>query len=210
MPSFAGRVSMSAYSLVMEPIADMDGDSLAGKLLIAMPGIGDERFEKSVILLCMHTPEAAMGLVINKLKGDIVLGDVLEHLGVDAPDPVTTRSVLDGGPVKPDRGYVLHTRDFDAGNATQIVTDRLRLTATREVLEVLGDEGAAPERYVLALGYAGWGPGQLETEILKNAWLVTDPDEEIVFGEAHDKKWVRAIRSIGIDPTMLSASAGHA
>jgi putative transcriptional regulator len=188
----------------------MDAESLAGKLLIAMPGIGDSRFEKAVILLCMHTPEAAMGLIINKLKSDIVLGDVLEHLGVDAPDPVQAKTVLDGGPVKPDRGYVVHTRDFDAGEATQIVTERLRLTATREILEVLGDDAQAPQRFVLALGYAGWGPGQLETEILKNAWLVSEPDEDIVFGDGHDKKWVRAIRTLGIDPTMLSSTAGRA
>jgi putative transcriptional regulator len=188
----------------------MDAESLSGKLLIAMPGIGDSRFEKSVILLCMHTPEAAMGLVLNKRKVDLVLGDVLEHLGVDAPDLVQNRAVLDGGPVKPDRGYVVHTRDFDAGEATQVVSDRLRLTATREILEVLGDAGMAPERYVLALGYAGWGPGQLENELLRNAWLISDPDDEIVFGDDQDKKWVRAIRSLGIDPTMLSSSAGRA
>lgn len=188
----------------------MDGESLSGKLLIAMPGIGDPRFEKAVILLCMHTPEAAMGLILNKLKADLVLGDVLEHLGVEAPDPVQNRAVLDGGPVKPDRGYVVHTRDFDAGEATQIVTERLRLTATREILEVLGDDAMAPERYVLALGYAGWGPGQLENELLRNAWLISDPDDEIVFGADQDKKWVRAIRLLGIDPTMLSSSAGRA
>lgn len=175
-----------------------------------MPGIGDQRFKHAVILLCMHTPEAAMGLVINKLKTDIVLGDVLEHLGVEAPEPIQNRSVLDGGPVKPDRGYVLHSQDFDAGEATQLVTDRLRLTATREVLEALGDEGAAPERFVLALGYAGWGPGQLEGELQANAWLISDPDDDIIFGDAHDKKWVRAIRTLGIDPTMLSGHAGRA
>jgi putative transcriptional regulator len=188
----------------------MDGSSLAGKLLIAMPGIGDQRFERSVILLCMHTPEAAMGLIINKLKSDIMLGDVLGHLGVEAPDPVQNQGVLDGGPVKPDRGYVVHTRDFDAGEATQIVTERLRLTATREILEALGELDGAPERYVLALGYAGWGPGQLEIEIMKNAWLICDPDDELIFGDAHDKKWVRAIRTLGIDPTMLSMQAGRA
>lgn len=193
-----------------KPSGPTEPDMLTGKLLIAMPGIGDTRFKNAVILLCMHTPEAAMGLIVNKLKSDIVLGDVLEHLGVTAPDPIQNRAVLDGGPVKPDRGYVLHTRDFDAGEATQMVTDRLRLTATREVLEALGEDGAAPERFVLALGYAGWGPGQLEDEIQANAWLVSDADDEIVFGEAQDKKWVRAIRNLGIDPTMLSSNAGRA
>ena len=186
----------------------MEG-SLIGKLLIAMPGIGDPRFERSVILMCMHTQEAAMGLVVNKVKEDLTLGDVLEHLGVQAPDPIATRAVLEGGPVKPDRGYVLHTADFDAGDATQYVTPDLSLTATRDVLEALGDN-RPPDSYVLALGYAGWGAGQLENELLGNVWLVADAQNAIVFGEAHGDKWTRAIRSLGIDPSMLTGESGRA
>lgn len=187
----------------------MDG-SLAGKMLIAMPGIGDSRFERSVIVMCMHTPEAAMGLVVNKVKDEITLGDVLEHLGVQAPDPVAQRKVLEGGPVKPDRGYVLHSPDFDAGEATQIVSPDLSLTATRDVLEALSDNGAPPARYVLALGYAGWSAGQLESELHKNVWLVAELERGIVFDEAHEKKWTRAIRSLGIDPSMLTGESGRA
>lgn len=188
----------------------MDG-SLAGKILIAMPGIGDARFERSVIVMCMHTAEAAMGLVVNKVKEEITLGDVLEHLGVDAPDPVASRAVLEGGPVKPDRGYVLHSPDFDAGEATQVVTPELSLTATRDVLEALAEKGGQPpERFVLALGYAGWSAGQLESELHNNVWLVGEPDRAIVFGEAHDQKWTRAIRAIGIDPSMLTGESGRA
>ncbi|MBL8559124.1 MAG: YqgE/AlgH family protein [Hyphomonadaceae bacterium] len=187
----------------------MDG-SLTGKLLIAMPGIGDPRFEKSVIVMCMHTPEAAMGLVINKVKEDLTLGDVLEHLGVEAPEPIAARAVLEGGPVKPDRGYVLHSNDFDAGDATQFVTQDLSLTATRDVLEALGEDRRPPQSYVLALGYAGWGAGQLENELHGNVWLIADLERSIVFDEAHDKKWTRAIRSLGIDPSMLTGDSGRA
>lgn len=187
----------------------MDG-SLTGKLLIAMPGIGDPRFEKSVIVMCMHTPEAAMGLVINKVKEDLTLGDVLEHLGVEAPEPIAARVVLEGGPVKPDRGYVLHSNDFDAGDATQFVTQDLSLTATRDVLEALGEDRRPPQSYVLALGYAGWGAGQLENELHGNVWLIADLERSIVFDEAHDKKWTRAIRSLGIDPSMLTGDSGRA
>lgn len=187
----------------------MDG-SLTGKLLIAMPGIGDPRFERSVIVMCMHTPEAAMGLVVNKVKEEITLGDVLEHLGVEAPGPIAGRAVLEGGPVKPDRGYVLHSPDFDAGEATQIVSPELSLTATRDVLEALADRGAPPTSYVLALGYAGWSAGQLESELHNNVWLVGEMENGIVFDEAHDLKWTRAIRGLGIDPSMLTGESGRA
>lgn len=188
----------------------MDG-YLAGKILIAMPGIGDPRFERSVILMCMHTSEAAMGLVVNKIKDAITLGDVLEHLGVDAPPPVASRPVLEGGPVKPDRGYVLHSPDFDAGDATQYVTPDLSLTSTRDVLEALAERGGSPPaKFVLALGYAGWHAGQLESELHNNVWLVAEADRTIVFDEAQDQKWTRAIRSIGIDPSMLTGESGRA
>lgn len=187
----------------------MDG-SLAGKFLIAMPGIGDPRFDRSVIVMCMHTPEAAMGLVVNKVKQEITLGDVLEHLGVRAPDPVAKRPVLEGGPVKPDRGYVLHSPDFDAGEATQIVSPELSLTATRDVLEALAANNAPPAHYVLALGYAGWSAGQLESELHNNVWLVGEIERGLVFDDAHEKKWTRAIRALGIDPSMLTGESGRA
>lgn len=188
----------------------MDG-TFAGKLLIAMPGIGDPRFEHAVVVLCLHTPQAAMGLVVNKVRPRLRLGDVLEHLGVEAPpSALADRTVLDGGPVKPDRGYVLHTSDFDAGEATQPVGDNLALTATRDVLDALAQGEGAPTDFVLALGYAGWSAGQLEYEITHNAWLVADLERAIVFGDAHDAKWTRAIRSLGIDPSMLSGESGRA
>ena len=184
--------------------------SLAGKLLVAMPGIGDPRFDHAVIVMCLHTPDAAMGLIINKLRPELKLSDVLEHLGVDAPDPIGSKLVLDGGPVKPDRGYVLHSEDYNAGEATQNVAPGLSLTATRDVLEAMAKGKGAPSRYLLALGYAGWGAGQLESELVGNAWLVADLEREIVFDENLDKKWERAIRAIGIEPAMLSPIAGRA
>lgn len=184
-------------------------DTLAGKLLVAMPGMGDPRFDRTVIMMCTHDAEHAMGVVINKPKDEIVLRDVLGHLGLEAETDVADRAVLDGGPVRPDRGFVLHSADFAAGEATQDVAPGIRLTATREVLEaVAGDH--APARFVLALGCAGWGAGQLEDELRQNAWLVVDPDNAIVFGEQHEDKWTQAIKSLGFDPAQLTGGIGNA
>lgn len=189
----------------MQPMAD----TIAGKLLVAMPGIGDPRFEHSVIMMCAHDGEHAMGVVINKPKDELTLSDVLDHLGLEADDNVGDRIVLDGGPVQPDRGYVLHSEDFAAGEATQEVAPGIRLTATRDVLEaVAGDH--APQRFLLALGCAGWGAGQLEDELRHNAWLVVDADNSIIFDEHHDDKWTRAIKSLGFDPAQLSDGVGNA
>ncbi len=184
-------------------------DTLAGKLLVAMPGIGDPRFDHSVIIMCQHTSEHAMGLIVNKPKDQLTLGDVLDHLGINARDDVSPRIVMDGGPVKPDRGYVLHSDDYETEGATQDVAPGIRLTATRDVLEAIGGE-AAPSRFLLALGCSGWGAGQLEEELKRNAWLVVDPDDAIVFGAEHADKWARAIRRLGFEPGQLSGDAGRA
>ncbi|MGE3142490.1 MAG: YqgE/AlgH family protein [Hyphomonadaceae bacterium] len=185
-------------------------ESLAGKLLVAMPGIGDPRFDHSVIMVCQHTREHAMGLIVNKPKDALTLGDVLDHLGISARQELAPRTVMDGGPVKPDRGYVLHSEDYAADEgATQDVAPGIRLTATRDVLEAMGRE-TAPERFVLALGCSGWGAGQLEEELRRNAWLVVEPDDAIVFGLSHEDKWARAIRALGFDPAQLTGEAGRA
>jgi putative transcriptional regulator len=184
-------------------------DTLAGRLLVAMPGIGDPRFDRSVIVMCAHDAEHAMGVVVNKPKDDLTLSEVLGHLGIEAGDRTSGRNVLDGGPVRPDRGYVLHSEDFAAQGATHEVGPRLRLTATRDVLEAVASE-AAPSHFVLALGCAGWGAGQLESELQLNAWLVVDFDDAIVFDQAHEDKWERAIRKLGFDPSQLSETAGRA
>ena len=188
----------------------MDG-SLAGKLLIAMPGIGDPRFEKAVIMMCVHTEEHAMGLVVNKPREELRLGDVLDHLGIQAGAKLAPRQVLDGGPVRPDRGYVLHSEDFKSGDATQPIAPGICLTATREVLEAMAGE-AAPQRFMLALGCSGWGAGQLEDEMKQNAWLVVDAaaDDAIIFGGDHTGKWGDAIKRLGFDPGQIAGETGRA
>lgn len=187
----------------------MSDDTLTGKLLVAMPGMSDPRFDKSVIMMCAHDAEHAMGVVINKPKDDLKLSEVLGHLGLKAGDQTATRAVLDGGPVRPDRGYVLHSEDFAAGDATQSVAPGLRLTATRDVLEAVASD-RAPASFVLALGCAGWSAGQLEDELKHNAWLVVDYNDAIVFDADHDDKWDRAIRTLGFDPSQLSDNGGNA
>jgi putative transcriptional regulator len=184
-------------------------DTLAGKLLVAMPGIGDPRFNRTVIMMCAHDSEHAMGVVVNKPKNDIKLSQVLGHLGLEAEAALAERAVLDGGPVRPDRGYVLHSADFAAGNATQMVGPGIRLTATRDVLIAVAGE-RAPERFVLALGCSGWGAGQLENELKHNAWLVVEAQDAIVFGDSHQDKWERAIKTLGLDPTQLMGAMGNA
>lgn len=187
----------------------MSDDTLAGKLLVAMPGIGDPRFDRSVIFMCAHDAEHAMGLIINKPKDEITLSDVLDHLGLEPDDAVAERLVLDGGPVRPDRGFVLHSEDFAAGDATQNIIPGISLTATRDVLEAVAGEHA-PARFVLALGCAGWGAGQIEDEIKQNSWLVVDPSDAIIFDDGHNDKWERAIRVLGFEPSQLMGEAGRA
>ena len=185
-------------------------DTLQGKLLVAMPGIGDPRFEGTVIMICAHDAEHAMGVVINKPKDDVTLSDVFAHLGLGAQDDeFGGRLVLDGGPVRPDRGFVLHSGDFAAGDATERIAPGIRLTATRDILVAVASEHA-PESFVLALGCAGWGAGQLEEELKRNAWLVVDADNAIVFGERHRDKWTTAIKQLGFDPSQLMGDAGRA
>lgn len=184
-------------------------DTLAGKLLVAMPGIGDPRFSRSVILMCSHDDQHAMGVVINKPKQEVTLNEVLGHLGLQAGAALGARSVLDGGPVRPDRGYVLHSADYAAREVTQDVAPGICLTATRDVLEAVA-KTQAPKDFLFALGCSGWGAGQLEQELKQNAWLVVDADEAIVFDADHEQKWDRAIRMLGFDPSQLAPAQGHA
>jgi putative transcriptional regulator len=184
-------------------------DTLAGKLLVAMPGIGDPRFEQSVIVMCSHDERHAMGVVVNKPKEDLTVSEVLDHLGIavdeDAPDHI----VLDGGPVQPERGFVLHSDDFAAREGTHVVAPGLNLTATRDVLEAVASD-EPPAQFILALGHAGWGAGQLEDELRHNVWLVVDADDRIIFDEHFEDKWTRAIRLLGFDPAQLTSNAGRA
>jgi putative transcriptional regulator len=181
--------------------------SLAGQLLIAMPQMQDRRFMRSVIFLCAHNEEGAMGLVINKIIDTVTLPELLEKLGIPSLGLNSRRPVHAGGPVEEGRGFVLHSDDYREDNT--LVVGSMGLTATLDVLRAIG-RGQGPRRSMLALGYAGWGPGQLDTEMSDNGWLHVPADEEIVFDEDLADKWQRALGKLGIDPLSLSGEAGHA
>ena len=185
-----------------------DGGYLTGQLLVAMPTMADPRFERSVIYLCAHSSEGAMGLVVNKLAGSLTFPDLLEQLGIDGPEAREDIRVHFGGPVETGRGFVLHSADYLQDSSLQ-VNDAFALTATVDILRDLA-YGSGPRQALLALGYAGWGPGQLDQEIQKNGWLHVEADEILVFDGGLNDKWERAIRKLGFDATMLSGDAGHA
>ena len=180
-----------------------DRDFLNGQLLIAMPNITDPRFKESVVYMCVHTEERAMGVIVNKSIDDLDFTELMEQLHIDQQEP-EARPVMFGGPVEPNRGFVLHTLDYHS-DATLVVTDRIGLTGSREILEAIA-RGGAPRQALLALGYAGWGGGQLESEIRQNAWLHCDGESDIVFDGDFGAKWRRAMSRIGVDPTIHS---GH-
>lgn len=182
---------------------------LAGKLLIAMPGMGDPRFEKSVILVCAHTPEGAMGLVVNKPSADLSFSSLLDQLSIPCPPEGRDIRVHVGGPVERGRGFVLHSSDYRSEGATMPVPGGFGMTATVDVLTALAS-GNGPDAALLALGYSGWGPGQLEAEIARNDWLIADAPAELVFSRDDGAKWKGALKRLGIDPITLSGTAGRA
>lgn len=182
---------------------------LTGKLLIAMPSIGDERFERSVILVCAHNEDYAMGLVLNKPMSGLQMPDLLDQLGIEDVAKVPAMDVLDGGPVGSDRGFVLHSDDYHCDGATMDVGEHVCLTATRDVLHALASD-EAPAKAMLALGYSGWGPGQLELELRANAWLVGRSDDHILFGNEHEGKWAHALDLIGVPSGRLQSMPGRA
>lgn len=184
-------------------------ENLTGRLLIAMPSIGDTRFKRSVILVCAHSDEYAMGLVLNKPMEGLVLPDLLEQLDIESEIEVPARPVLDGGPVGSDRGFVLHSDDYQCEGATLDVSTNVCLTATRDVLHAIASR-EPPQDATLALGYSGWGPGQLELEIRENAWLIGKPDPQILFGDDHQDKWEQALDLIGVSSGRLQSSPGRA
>jgi putative transcriptional regulator len=190
------------------PAAAAPGEFLTGQLLIAMPAMADPRFAQSVIYLCAHTPEGAMGLVLNKPLKRPSFEDLLRQLDVEPLPPARRIRLCAGGPVDNARGFVLHTTDW-TGEGSLRVDDGLALTASLDVLKAIA-EGGGPREGILALGYAGWGPGQLDAEIHQNAWLSVTADETIVFDGDHDTKWRRALGKLNIDPLLLSGAAGHA
>ena len=193
-----------------EVMADSNQTDLTGQMLIAMPGMGDPRFERSVVYMCAHNAEGAMGLIVNKPAQDIAFADLLAQLKIEAPARDQEIRVLFGGPVENGRGFVLHSNDYQSNDSTLKVDGGIGMTATLDILEDIA-HGRGPKTSVLALGYAGWGPGQLESEIVENGWLICDASDMLIFGDdATDGKWIAAIKSLGIDPLMLSASGGRA
>jgi len=193
-----------------------DHGYLDGQLLIAMPVMGDPRFERSVIYMCAHSSEGAMGIMVNRPAGSIDFPELLVQLDIikeddqiKLPETAESMKVLKGGPVDTGRGFVLHSSDFYIENATLRIDDGICLTATVDILKAIA-KGAGPKHAILALGYAGWAPGQLENEIQGNGWLHCDADQDLIFGGDVEEKYARALRKIGIDVGMLSNEAGHA
>ena len=189
---------------------------LDGQLLIAMPGMADERFSRAVIYVCAHSAEGAMGIVLNRPAADLSFPDLLVQLEIvpsmeriRLPQRVGDVQVLMGGPVETSRGFVLHSPDFHIDQSTLPIDDSVCLTATIDILRAIA-RGDGPRRAVLALGYAGWTSGQLESEIQANGWLTCPADAELIFNSAADLRYELAMRKIGIEPAMLSMQAGHA
>lgn len=188
-----------------------DATFLTGQLLIAMPGIGDPRFERALIYVCAHDQEHAMGLAVNRPVEGLTLPDLLRRLDIDTVIAAPENLVLMGGPVQRERGFVLHTDDYASADGTVPIVEGVALTATRDALEALaGRKAQPPRRAVLALGYAGWGAGQLENEMAQNAWLSVRADARIIFGVPPEQRYPAALQLLGIDPVMLAGEAGHA
>ncbi|WP_298362400.1 YqgE/AlgH family protein [uncultured Litoreibacter sp.] len=182
---------------------------LNGRLLIAMPSMGDQRFEQSVIFICSHSDKGAMGLIVNKPAEDLKFKDLLKQLEIEAPPSARSIRIHVGGPVEFGRGFVLHSSDYDQSEATLKVGNSFGMTATLDILEDIA-MGDGPDLALLAMGYAGWGPGQLEDEIVRNGWLIGDASEALVFGKEDSGKWQGALKAMGIDPLLLSAEGGRA
>jgi putative transcriptional regulator len=188
--------------------------NLTGKILIAMPALEEPTFAQSVIFLCAHSHEGAMGLIINKPMANMSFMELADRIDLSkTPSRIAEKlmqmPVLNGGPVEQQRGFVLHSTEYPGGDGSLKVNDHFALTATTDILNDMA-HGRGPARCLLALGYAGWSPGQLENEILHNGWLHGDAIPELVFSESHTAKYHTAMKHLGIDPRMLSASAGHA
>lgn len=181
--------------------------TLAGQLLIAMPQMEDPRFARSVVFMCAHSADGAMGLVVNKAVEQPSMGELLRQLGIDGDGFSAARRVHFGGPVEAGRGFVLHSTDYT--EQATLVVGQVGLTATMDILRAIG-RGEGPRHSLFALGYAGWGPGQLDAEIQANGWLTAPSDDALLFDDGNDDKWRRAIGKLGVDPFSLSGDAGHA
>lgn len=185
-----------------------DNPYLTGRLLLAMPQMGDPRFERAVIFMCAHDENGAMGLVINNVLPGVDLSELLTQLDIPAPKSAPGGPVMSGGPVETARGFVLHSADFSQPETVKVGTD-IGVTGTIDALKAIA-AGQGPQNMLFMLGYAGWGAGQLDQEMQQNAWLVADADNDILFKTPPENKWDRAVKKIGIDPGMLSGAAGRA
>ncbi len=183
--------------------------SLANHFLIAMPGLDDPNFSRGVTLMCHHDANGAMGLLLNR-NTDFLLGELMAQMGFhDVDSKLAAQPVLCGGPVEPERGFVLHSPDAGPYESSFSISEHIMLTTSRDVLEALA-RGAGPRHAVIALGYAGWGAQQLEAELLQHAWLSVDASAEVVFQVPPERRWDAAARLIGFDPSTLSHYSGHA
>ena len=189
----------------MEPILN----TLKGKLLLAMPGLGDPRFYKTVIFMCDHDAKGSMGLIINQSVLNITLGKLLSELQIENGHTIANDiPVLTGGPVETARGFMLHTSDFNHKDTMQ-VTPQFSFSGTLDALKEVAN-GHGPKELIFMLGYAGWGAGQLDQELQENSWMVCDADHEILFNTRAEDKWDRAMGRIGVNPVMLSTASGRA
>jgi putative transcriptional regulator len=186
-----------------------DKGFLFGKLLIAMPGMADPRFEKSVILMCSHSDRGALGLIVNKPIPALPFRELMVNMDIDVGEKAANARVMYGGPVDTDHGYILHANERANRSATLSITSEIALTPTLDILKAIAG-GRGPERWLLALGYAGWGPGQIESEIAANGWIHCDADSDIVFDSTMETKWARAFGKLGAGLSGLSADVGRA
>jgi putative transcriptional regulator len=182
---------------------------LEGKLLIALPGMSDPRFEKTVIYMCAHSTTGAMGIIVNKPIEGLGFQELLRRLELPVSDRTPNSPILFGGPVETGRGFVLHSGEYESTESTLPISPDISLTATLDILRAIS-EGSGPQKALFALGYAGWGPGQIETEIQGNGWVHCDADPNVIFGNDMESKWAVALRKLGIDMSGLSAHAGRA
>lgn len=199
-----------ALSIILENMeATDDSTDLNGKILIAMPGMSDPRFDHSIIFLCSHSDDGSMGLIVNKPSDDLTFSDLLDQLDLAKTSSDVELMIYTGGPVEPGRGFILHSGDYVSNDSTLRVSTEFGMTATMDVITDISN-GDGPTRCIFAMGYAGWGPGQLEAEIARNGWLICDASDELVFGGHDQMKWSAALATLGVNPLLLSAEGGRA
>jgi len=189
--------------------ATPQGTDLTGRMLIAMPGMGDPRFAHAVVYLCAHSDEGAMGLIVNKPSGDVSMEMLLDQLQIESEIDLAGQQVHFGGPVEMGRGFVLHSPEYESVMTTLEVDARFHMTATLDVLEDIA-RGQGPAQRLMMLGYAGWGPGQLEAELAENGWLVCDATPDLVFRTEDDRKWEAALATLGVSAVALASEGGRA